>query len=288
LPLGRGDPRGIMKHCLVLLVVLCVIAGALGQSNIQKNITASCALGVAPHKSSMVSPVVASFSCDLTEAQVASSGAARVYGGENRSSRVYIGRNSLSPSDPIVALFKGGKQQWCRTDYETTTNQVEGYGLLFSNTVGDKVGELYAVFNNRGYLQGSGAHDLRRFSQEGRETYYGPLAAGNCVSRHPQGAAKASVLAKLDVKTGSVLTSTFLTGERLFGTTSSFLVTDLDSQPATKARSARVLVSAMTSNAPLRTDLTRMICNQGGPYSYKVELTPDLSAALSTTAPGCY
>eukprot|EP01097_Dermamoeba_algensis_P003285 TRINITY_DN2315_c0_g1_i1.p1 TRINITY_DN2315_c0_g1~~TRINITY_DN2315_c0_g1_i1.p1 ORF type:complete len:273 (+),score=34.30 TRINITY_DN2315_c0_g1_i1:75-893(+) len=272
-----------MRHLLVLLVVLCFFSGGNAQSGVNNT---ACGVG-APFKSSMVGSTVASFSCGMSEAAIASTGATRVYGGPNRSNRVYIGRNSLSTtSDPIVAFFKAGKQVWCRTDYETSVDHVDGHGLIFySNGEQD---ELFAVFNSRGYLQGSGGADFRRFAQHGRESTYGPLAAGNCGSRNPQGASKASIVSKLDLASGSVLTSTYLTGERLFGTTSEFRVTKLDHVPATRSQSARLVVNALTAGAPLRTDLTRMICNQGGPYTYTVELSSDLSSALKASAVGCY
>jgi len=273
-----------MKQILVLLAFFCFFSSGYAQSN---NNNTACGSG-APFKSSMVGSTVASFSCDMTELEVASLGATRVYGGSNRSTRVYIGRNSNSTSfDPIVALFVAGKQEWCRTDYETTSDQVDGYGLIFNQASNDEDGELYAVFSSRGYLQGSGGADFRRFAQEGRESTYGPLAAGNCGSRNPQGAAKASIVAKLDPETGSVLTSTYLTAERTFGTTSEFRVTGLDHVFATRSASSRLKIKALTAAAPLRTDLTRMICNSGGPYAYTVELTGDLSSALSASAPGC-
>jgi len=276
-----------MQTFLFLLVVSCLLAGGFAQSA-STNITASCGLG-SPHKSSLVSTRPASFSCGQTESDVAATGAVRVYGGPNRSSRVYIGTNSKSSSsDPIVIMFRSGIQVWCRTDYETTVDQVTGYGLLFNNLNGTDSGELYAVFSSRGYTQGSGGNDFRRFSQEGRERNYGPLSAGNCKSVHPQGAAKVSIVAKLDSNTGSVLHATYLTGERFFGTTSDFQVTELDHTPATSKLRARLMIKALTANAPLRTDLTRMICNQGGPYEYSIELATDLSTAYSASSPGCY
>lgn len=275
-----------MKQFLVLLAVLCFFAGGNAQSGIANN-TAACGPG-APFKSSMVGTTVAAFSCGMSEAAIASTGATRVYGGYHRSYRVYIGKNSLSTnSDPIVAFFNAGKQIWCRTDYETSIDHVNGYGLFFYSN-GLEAGELYAVFNSRGYLQGSGGTDFRRFAQHGRESTYGPLAARNCGSRNPQGAAKATIVAKLDLSSGSILTSTYLTGERLFGTTSEFRVTQLDNVPASRSQSARLIVKALTASAPLRADLTRMICNQGGPYSYTVELSGDLSSAITASAPGCY
>jgi hypothetical protein len=278
-----AQAREQMKQFLVLLAIFCLIAGG----NAQQNNTA-CGSG-APFKSSMVGALVASFSCDMTEAEVASTGATRVYGGVNRSTRVYTGRNSNSTNfDPIVVLFTSGKQQWCRTDYETTADQVDGYGLIFNQAHHEETGDLYAVFSSRGNLQGSGAADFRRFAQQGRESTYGPLGAGNCGSRNPQGAAKASIVAKLDPETGSVLTSTYLTGERIFGTTSGVRVTGLDHVYSTRTSAARLKVHALTANAPLRTDLTRMICKNGGPYQYTVELAGDLSSALHASAPGCY
>lgn len=273
-----------MKPILVLLAVVCFFAGGNAQSGIT-NSTVACGPG-APFKSSNVG-TVAAFSCGMTEADIASTGATRAYGGPNRSYRVYIGRNSLSPNfDPIVAFFRSGKQVWCRTDYETSSDRVDGYGLLFYSK-GSEEGELYAVFDSRGYLQGSGGEDFRRFAQYGRESTYGPLAAGKCGSSNPQGASKATILAKLDLASGSVLTSTYLTGERLFGTTSEFRVSGLDFVAATRSQPASVVVKAWTASAPLRTDLTRMLCNQGGPYSYSVTLTGDLSSALSASAAGC-
>jgi len=227
------------------------------------------------------------FSCSQTEAQIASSGAVRVYGGADRSQRWYIGEVlNQSTVNPIIASFKAGKLQWCRTDYESTADQSVGYGLLYNkDPFSSSPPSIYAVFSSRSHQVGVGDKDFRRFATTGRQPNQGVVPGGSRACA--QGDAKVSVIAKVDPTTGDVLAATYVTSRRLFGLSGSLTVTGLDHSLSTRAAGETITVRALSSAVPLRPNQTRMRCTVNGPYNYTITYASDLEMILSAQTPSC-
>eukprot|EP01098_Paradermamoeba_levis_P017033 TRINITY_DN953_c0_g1_i1.p1 TRINITY_DN953_c0_g1~~TRINITY_DN953_c0_g1_i1.p1 ORF type:complete len:374 (+),score=124.67 TRINITY_DN953_c0_g1_i1:81-1124(+) len=233
----------------------------------------------------------APFSCDMSEAEIASTGAARAYAGSNRSMRWYIGEvANRSNSNPIVAHFNAGMLVWCRTDFVSTADQVIGYGLLFNdpdpNSLSYLVSDaLYAVFSSRGLDAGTGTADFRRFTTNGWLANYGSVLPGS--RSFGTGSAKVSIVAKLNPQNGAILASTYLNSKRLFGTTGDFTVNGLTHIRKGRTQDETLVVFGTTRAAPLRADKTRMKCRGAGPYSTMIALTADLTQVVSSWSPDC-
>lgn len=221
------------------------------------------------------------FTCSMKESQIASTGAASVYGGANRNLRWYIGEvANRSSSDPIIAHFNANKLVWCRSDFETTADASVGYGLLYNSP-----GSLYALFSSRGFDVGSGSADQRRYSTNGWQPRYGSVRAGS--RQFHQGSSKVSILAKLNPLTGDVMASTYLTSRDLFGTVGELVVKGLKHSRATRNSAETITVVAQTSAAPLRPNLTRMKCTTNAPYHYEITLDSGLNKVIATSSPTC-
>ncbi len=211
------------------------------------------------------------FSCGMTEAAIAATGAARLTIG---SSTYYIGTRQVTSTNqnPIVAKFTGGVLDWCREDYETTGADGRGYGLFWSGA------DLYAVFSTDG-TQGTVAEDYRRFTGNGWLKHYTDGSPGG------GGGPKVSIIIKINPATGEgiVGNGTFITARNSSNQTNSLEVRDI-----TLNSSGQLVVQANSWFAPRKTDRTAMAQTGtgGSPYDYTIIFTPDLTTAVCASAVG--
>ncbi len=189
---------------------------------------------------------------------------------------VYIGTNQASSTNQnpvVVRLNANDEQVWCRDDYERTGVDGRGYGLLRTAT-----GDLYVVFSVDGGSNDFNSNDFNFNAAGGWLSSYGP-----------GGGAKVAVLTKLNVATGAseratfisaVLNSAVFTNEN----TNTLSVTGLNVNAE-----GNIVVRATTAAAPRFADKTRMPRPDydGSIEDYTLVLLPDLSEAVSATAPSC-
>lgn len=203
------------------------------------------------------------FSCQDSESAVRQKGGPVVTIGR---SRIYIGYRQVSSTNknPIVVRFNRGQRTWCRTDYETTGDDGEGYGLLWdgSNT-------LYAVFSATG-TQGSPSQDYRRFTSQGWLTSYGS-----------GGGPKVAVLARLNPTNGAPTAGTFLTAQLSSGRSNSLEVMGLS------WTGSRLVVTANSWFSPRRANRQPMTCNGSSPFFYRVVFSGNLRQVFRTQSDRC-
>lgn len=203
----------------------------------------------------------------MTEAQVAASGAARVQMGKQT---LYIGTQQVTSTNqnPVVLAFESGKLKWSRTDYETTGTDGRGLGLFYNGNA------LYSVFSVDG-TQGAPAQDFRRVSGGAAQSWMRSYGNG--------GGAKAAVVAKLNPANGALQSAVYLSANNS-GKTNSFQVKGLGMS------GANLWVSGVSYFAPRNIDGSAMAPAAGStaksPFTYSLELTPDLKRAVKATATG--
>ena len=212
---------------------------------------------------------VPKFTTANSEAQIAASGAASINLG---TQTIYIGTNQVSSNNqnPIIASFDNTNpaNNWVRTDYETTGTDGRGLGLAWDGTA------LYGVFSVDG-TQGNPAQDFRRASGDAQQAWLRSYGQG--------GGAKVSVLGQIDPATGTLLNAAYLSAVLNSGNSNTLTVNDLSIND-----NGNLLVSAESFFSPRRPDGTALtqITPGGSPFTYTVELTPDLKRVVSTAAPG--
>ncbi|GAB4516030.1 MAG: hypothetical protein OHK0046_20550 [Anaerolineae bacterium] len=201
------------------------------------------------------------FSCNTPEAQILANGVPYVNSG---STTFYIGYQQVSSTnqDPIVARYDNGIRVWCRTDYETSAVNHQGYGIVW-----DGSGHLYAVFSTEGSITYN--QDFSRFTGEGWLEAYG------------RGTGRAAVITRLDPVTGDVLAATYHSAVLTNGNTNALTVTEITLTPTSS-----VVVRARSESFPREINGTRMVCT-GRPYNYTIEFNEDLTAALGAVSTGC-
>lgn len=202
----------------------------------------------------------------MTEAQAAQSGAARVKVG---TQTLYIGTRQATSinQDPIVLSFEGGKLKWANSKYETTGADGRGLGLFYNGT------SLYSVFSIDG-TQGLPSQDFRRASGGATQAWMRSYGAG--------GGAKAAVVAKLDPKSGNLQSAVYLSAVNS-GKTNSFQVKGLG------MNGKNLWVNALSYFAPRKingTAMKQINTTAKSPFSYGIELTPDLKTAVKASATG--
>ena len=171
--------------------------------------------------------------------------------------------------NPAVVSFDAQNpvNNWRRTDYEMTGSDGRGYGLFWSGS------QLYGLFSVDG-TQGTPDQDFRRVSAAATQSWLRSYGAG--------GGAKVAVLARLNLATGEMTDAVYLSA--INGSKSNSLVVDgLSSSPA-----GNLVVSAQSYFAPRRPDgqaMTQTVPG-GSPFSYRLEITPDLKTVVSTAAVG--
>jgi hypothetical protein len=203
------------------------------------------------------------FSCQDSESAVRQKGGPVVTIGR---SRIYIGYRQVSSTNknPIVVRFNRGQRAWCRTDYETTGDDGEGYGLLW-----DGSNALYAVFSATG-TQGTPSQDYRRFTSQGWLTSYGS-----------GGGPKVAVLARLNPTNGAPTAGTFLTAQLSNGRSNSLEVTGLS------WTGSRLVVTANSWFSPRRANRQPMTCNGSSPFFYRVVFSGNLRQVFRTQSDRC-
>jgi hypothetical protein len=208
------------------------------------------------------------FTASANEATIAATAAARIKLG---SQTLYIGTNQVSSlnQDPIIASFDASNpsNNWVRTDYETTGTDGRGYGIFWSGS------QLYGVFSVDG-TQNDGGLDFRRVSGSATQSWLRSYGTG--------GGAKVAVLARINPVTGEMTDAVHLSA--INGVKSNSLaITNLGTNAA-----GNVVVSAQSYYAPRRPDGQAMTQTTpgGSPFSYTLEITPDLKTVVSTSAVG--
>lgn len=203
---------------------------------------------------------------DLTsESAVAARGAPTAQFG---NSKIYIGYEVLAPLNynPVLVSFTNGSQDWLRRDYETSSDESLGYGVLWADA-----DTLFAVFTSRGAEENINS-DFRRFAKNGWLSEYGK-GSGRRIA----------VVAKIDPVDGDILAATFLSGRLSDGETNSLNVTNME------MNGDNIVISADVWKAPRRISGQPMDLYpsaENSPFSYTIEFTPNLQTAVRAEAPG--
>jgi len=240
--------------------------GSLGRSAATLTITDDDVLEPIP---AVISSNTIKFSPGDSQEAIAASGAPSITIG---TQTIYIGtwQESSNNQDPIIASFDSANSNnnWIRTDYESTGADGRGYGLFWD---GD---DLYAAFSTDG-TQGSSSEDFRRAAADAQQSWLRSYGSG--------GGAKIGVVGKLDETTGEMTDAAFLSSLLSSGDSNSLAITDLSVND-----SGNLVVEADSWFSPRNPDGSRMtqVSDGGSPFDYTVEIAPDLSRVVSTSAVG--
>lgn len=217
-----------------------------------------------------ISSSAVQFTPNSDEATIAASNAQRLTLG---SQTIYIGfwQESGNNQDPIIASFdsENPDNNWVRTDYESTGADGRGFGLFWDGS------NLYGVFSTDG-TQGTPSEDWRRASGDATQNWLRSYGAG--------GGAKISVLGRIDPATGDLVDAAYLSAVLSSGNSNTLTVTDITSNDA-----GNLVVSAESFFSPRNPNgsaLTQVDTSLSSPFDYTVEITPDLSQVVSTSAVG--
>jgi hypothetical protein len=212
-------------------------------------------------KSSVSSSVT--FSCSDSEQQLVDKGVVRVKFGRRS---IYIGYQQVSGNNknPIMARFDKGVQAWCRTDFETSGDDGEGYGILWN---GRKL--LYAVFSATG-TQGSVENDYRRFTSEGWLTSYGS-----------GGGPRVTILSKINAQNGAPVAGTFVTALLSSGKTNTLNAVDL------RYKRKKIVLKANSYYSPRKPDKSAFSCEGSSPFASVFHFNKKLTSLISAKADGC-
>ena len=188
------------------------------------------------------------------------------------SQTIYIGYRQVSPNNqnPILVSFdsQNSDNNWVRTDYEVTGADSRGYGLFWSDS------DLYAVFSIDG-AQGTSSEDFRRASRDATQSWLRSYGSG--------GGAKISVIARIDPTTGELLDAAHLSALLSSGRSNTLVINDISVNA-----SNNLVIQAQSFFSPRRPDGSALtqIGSGSSPFDYTVEITPDLTRVVSTSAPG--
>jgi hypothetical protein len=169
---------------------------------------------------------------------------------------------SKKNQNPIVAFFQSGKQVFCRKDIDASPVDARAIAAT-----ADKE-HLYVAFSTDG-----GANNpitFTRFTKNGWQKSYGS-----------GGGAKVIVLLKIRKADGEVAGGTYVTARKDDGKTNSIVVKKLSYE------NNSVQLQADSWYSPLRIDQTPYSCSGKSPFFYTIQLSPDLTTAMSTNAPQC-
>jgi hypothetical protein len=202
------------------------------------------------------------FTCNDSEATIkAKNGPKAIFG----TRTIYIGYQQVASvnKDPRMIRFDNGVRKWCRSDYETTSDDGTGYGLLWNGG-----GVLYGVFTSTGSQTGN---NFWRF------------AAGRWLPSYGSGGgAKVAVIARINPTTGDVNYATFVSARKLSdGKTNSLVIRGLSWNGTT------LTVEADSWSSPRRADRSSMTCSGSSPFKYTAVFTGDLIKVNSATAVTC-
>lgn len=203
------------------------------------------------------------FTCNDSEASIKAKGGPAVTFG---TSSIYVGYQQVTSlnKDPRMIRFDQGKRTWCRSDYEVTSDDGTGYGLIW-----DGGSLLYGVFSSTG-TQGTVSQDFRRFATGGWLSSYG---AG--------GGAKIAVLTRINPATGTISNATYLSSLLSSGKSNSLVVKGLSLQ------GSNLVVNADAWFSPRRSDRSRMTCTGSSPFNYRIEFVANLSSVVRAVAGLC-
>lgn len=204
-------------------------------------------------------PVAAASNCDF-----ASSGAVMIKETPLKDGVVKLGTLQVSKKNqnPIVAFFQSGKQVFCRKDIDTSPVDARAIAATANKD------HLFVAFSSDG-----GANHVMaftRFTKAGWQKSYGK-----------GGGAKVIVLLKIRKSDGEVVNGTYVTAQKDDGKTNSIVVKKLTYE------NNSVQLQADSWYSPLRIDQTPYRCSGKSPFFYTLQLSPDLTTAMSTNAPQC-
>ena len=217
-----------------------------------------------------VSGAVHKFTPKTSEASIIASGADKIKIG---TQTIYIGTEQVTSinQNPIVRSIDpvNPSNNWLRTDIETTGTDGRGLGIAWTGSA------LYGVFSVDG-TQGSSSQDFRRASGGAQQNWLKSFGPG--------GGKKIAVIGQLDPATGKLLKAAHLSSVLSSGQTNSLSVNGITTNSA-----GNLVISASSYTSPRRPDgkaLTRNSGTAGSPFNYTLEITPDLSRVVRTSAPG--
>ena len=223
-----------------------------------------------PSAVSDISTNVAKFNGSSTESEIIASGAQKIVVG---TQTIYIGTEQVTRinQNPIIRSFDpvNPSNNWTRRDLENSGTDGRGLGLFWSGKA------LYGVFSVDG-TQNDG-QDFRRATGGAKQNWlksYGPGGGG-----------KIAVIGKIDPRTGNLLKAAHLSAITSSGKTNSLFVTG-----AKTNRAGNLVIQAKSFFSPRQPDGSAKARNPGStgdsPFDYTIEITPDLSEVVSTSAPG--
>lgn len=218
---------------------------------------------------SIRSDVTVQFTPSSSEAQIASLNGAKI---ELGSQTIYIGTWQATSinQNPIIASFdpKNPENNWVRTDYEATGADGRGYGLFWDGNA------LYGFFSVDG-TQGTPSEDFRRAADGATQAWLRSYGQG--------GGPKVSVIARIDVTTGKMARSAYLSSVLSNGDSNSLLI-----KGATLSEDRTVILEADSWFAPRQPNGEPMqqVGTGGSPHDYTLELSRDLRTVLNTSAVG--
>ncbi len=200
----------------------------------------------------------AQFNCGNSEGEVAGTGAARVSAG---GSTIYAGYQQVSGNNqnPIVRSF--GANTWCRTDYETSSDDGRAYGIWWDGST------LYVVFSATG--SGTGGTNYSAWTGGGWLNSYG---AG--------GGPKVAIVLQLNPGDGAPIGGSYVSARLTNGNTNSATVTSM------QYTGSSLLLGIDSAFSPRNTDGSKMDCTQY-PLSWTLELSANLSTAIGSAASNC-
>ncbi len=237
----------------------------------EKLVKAPAALAKSSGFISDVSGAVHKFTPKTSEASIIASGADKIKIG---TQTIYIGTEQVTSinQNPIVRSIDpvNPSKNWLRTDIETTGTDGRGLGIAWTGSA------LYGVFSVDG-TQGTPSQDFRRASGGAQQNWLKSFGPG--------GGKRIAVIGQLDPATGKLLKAAHLSSVLSNGQTNSLSVNGITTNSA-----GNLVISASSYTSPRRPDgkaLTRNSGNTAGsPFNYTLEITPDLSRVVRTSAPG--
>ena len=218
-----------------------------------------------------ISGQVNKFTPSTSETELAASGADRITIG---TQTIYIGTQQVTSinQNPIIRSVDpvNASNNWLRTDIETTGTDGRGLGLVWTGEA------LYGVFSVDG-TQGSPSEDFRRAADGAQQNWLKSFGPG--------GGKKIAVIGQIDPATGDLKKAAHLSAVLGSGATNS-----LDVKGITVNKAGNLVVSASSFSNPRRPDGSPLTKNPGNtagsPFDYTLEVLPDLSKVVSTSAPG--
>lgn len=206
--------------------------------------------------------VILSPTATFEEAQ--QSGAVSITAGNVNYFIGYVQASAVN-QDPVLLKYVDGELAWSRADYENTGDDSRGYGIIWDGTQ-----TLYAVFSATG-TQPPIDQSFLRWSDEGWHTSYGQ-----------GGGPRVAVLMKINVADGEPERATYLMSRLSNGDANSLLVKEMS-----LLNTGNVKLRADAWFSPLKTNKAPFDCEGSSPFDYTLELSGDLSYAISASAVGC-